>query len=383
LNLDAWSHHEPVRLRFGAGTLEHISEDAPAGGLLLVTSAGTTKRGLTARTRELLGGRIERVWDDVTPNPTIRSIESARGALGDAVFDGIIALGGGSVLDTAKTLSVLLARENRGVTLESHLVGKAPLAETRPLPMLAIPTTAGTGSEVTPFATVWDDVRKRKHSITTPHLHPRAAILDPELTLGLSEDVTRSSGLDALSHALESVWNRNATPFTLHHAVRAVSLILQNLPAAVRQGDAIEHRTRMLEASTLAGLAIARTRTAACHSISYPLTAHLGIPHGYACSFTLPAMLRYNAAEDDGRLEGICQAMGQVGVEGLARAIERLYKSVGAANIVRDLIPEREALTQFLDEMFTAERAGNNLRALDEDAVRWILNESAERILGI
>lgn len=378
-----WSHHEPVKIRFGAGSLNGLAEHVPAGKLLFVTTPGMTRRGVTERVEGLLEGKELVRFDEVGPNPTLRAVEKARHRLRGENIEGLVAVGGGSVLDTAKALSLLLVPANQDIPLATHLLEKRPLAQMRPLPLCAVATTAGTGSEVTPFGTLWDDEGKRKQSITSPHLHPETALLDPELTLELPRDVTLPSSLDALSHAMESVWNHNANPLTLLYARHAVRLILDHLPRVLEHPESLPERSRMLEGSLLAGLAIATTRTALAHSISYPLTAHYGLTHGYACSFTLPALLRYNAGDDDGRLTTLSKAVGYAGPEELARAIETLYAETGAVDTVKKVVHDKQRLLAHLDEMFTPERAGNNLRTPDTDAVRKILVESAEKVLDL
>ena len=173
--------------------------------------------------------------------------------------------------------------------------------------MTAIPTTSGTGAEVTPFATVWDHTNHKKHSLAGPHMYPRSALLDPSLTLSLPSEETLHTGLDATSHALESLWNHNRTPVSSVFAMRALSLIVDVLPSALEAPGDINHRSSMQEASLLAGLAISQTRTATAHAVSYPLTSHFDVPHGLACSFTLPVLLAANLPDlaSEGLDEGV------------------------------------------------------------------------------
>jgi alcohol dehydrogenase len=380
--MTSWTHHEPVRIRFRPGCLDDLPAHLPPEPILLVTTPGMTKRGITHRAQSLLEGRDVITRDTVDPNPSIASIEAARESLTEHEIKGIVAIGGGSVLDTAKSLALLLAPPNRNIPLDDHLVQGRPLRQESPLPLVAIPTTAGTGSEVTPFATVWDTQRKKKHSLTTAHMHPTTALLDPELTLGLPRNVALPSGLDALSHALESVWNHNATPITRLYATRALRLILENLPRVIQPDASLSERTHMLEGSLLAGLAIATTRTALAHSISYPLTAHHGLAHGYACSFTLPALLRYNAPEAPA-LQGLSRELGFKDEAGLAEHLEALYRETGASAEVQKAVPDSKTLHAHVDEMFDPQRAGNNARKPDRDAVKAILQESTQRVLRL
>src|SRR5690606_30104611 len=147
---------------------------------------------------------------------------------------------------------------------------------------------AGTGSEVTPFSTIWDGQGAKKYSVATPRLFPQKALLFPELTGTLPWDVTVCTGLDALSQCLESVWNRRATPLTSAIATDGIRKIFQALPELKQNLGHLPSRQLMMEASLFSGLCISQTRTAMAHAVSYPLTAHFGTPHGIACSFTLP-----------------------------------------------------------------------------------------------
>ena len=155
-----------------------------------------------------------------------------------------------------------------------------------------MPTTAGTGSEVTSWATVWDTQSGKKYSLSRPNLYPKHALVDPTLMIGKPRQLTISTGLDALSHALESLWNVNANPISAHHAVVAAREILAVLPQLVNDLQNLELRSRMAAAALSAGLAFSNTRTAIAHSISYPVTLHHDVVHGIACSFTLPMVLR-------------------------------------------------------------------------------------------
>lgn len=379
-----WTHHEPVEIRFGTGCLEELPGHVGdlKDPLLLVTTPGMTRRGVTHRVEGLLEEHEVILHDQVDPNPTLRAVEQARERYQDQGVQTILGIGGGSVLDTAKALSLMLVEANRDVTLEDHFYADRAFPETRPLPFVAVPTTAGTGSEVTPFGTLWDDENKKKQSITTEHLHPRTALLDPELTLDLPKSVTLPSALDALSHALESVWNHNATPITRLYAAHAARGILSHLVRVLEDPQSVEDRTVLLESSLLAGLAIATTRTALAHSISYPLTAHHDLTHGYACSFTLPALLRFNNETDDGRLQELAERVGFDDPDGLARAIETIYIGTGAAEAVEKTLGNKDVLIAHLDEMFNPQRAGNNMRKPEQKHVKDIL-EASGTIVGL
>ena len=289
---NTWSHFNPVRV--AAGRLDDLPHHVqPCRHILLVTSHGFTGRGVTARVQELLSSLRVTVFDEVRPNPDLENLDAATAGLRSAGIDGVVGLGGGSVLDSAKVLAVTLVDPLEGPL--DHVFRQGASHEwAGQLPMIAVPTTSGTGAEVTPFATVWDHTNHKKHSLTGPHMFPTSALLDASLTLSLPPEETLHTGLDATSHALESLWNHNRTPVSSAFAMRALSLVVDALPGALDAPGDITYRRHMQEASLLAGLAISQTRTAIAHAVSYPLTSHFGVPHGLACSFTLPSLLEAN-----------------------------------------------------------------------------------------
>lgn len=289
--MSAWSHFNPVSIHAGSGSLNTLPAHVGEGALLLVTTAGFTRRGLTARILDLLGAARVTVYDQVTPNPELDDLETVTTQFRGLGITQIIALGGGSVLDAAKVLAVTLpSEEDKPLTLT--LREGRPQQWQKKLPLIAIPTTSGTGAEVTPFATVWDKTTHKKHSVTGDLIYPDLALLDPELTLTLPYEETLYTGLDAISHALESLWNKNRTPISEAWAFQALTLANDALPKVLATPNDAAARETMQQASVLAGLAISQTRTAIAHSISYPLTSYFGVPHGLACSFTLPKICK-------------------------------------------------------------------------------------------
>jgi len=372
--LPSWAFHNPVRIRFGAGRLDDLAQLRDVERVLLVTTRGFTRRGITARVAELVGSQRLVVHDAVEPNPDLRDVEAIATELEGSEVSAIIALGGGSAMDTAKALSVSLGESGRGFSLRAHFEKKTPLPTSGALPIYAVPTTAGTGAEVTPFATIWERATETKHSLSGPSLFPHTAILDPELTLGLPEAETVASGLDALSQGLESIWNHNANPITIALATKTVRLALDALPRLLHEPRDIGLRTRMMEASLLSGLAISVTRTALAHSMSYPLTARYGLPHGVACSFMLPALLAYNASADDGRLARLATELGMEDWRELRDALRKLLLRVDMPKRLLAHLPNPADSFELVPQMLTPGRADNNLRAADHGNVREILD---------
>ncbi|RYY98251.1 MAG: iron-containing alcohol dehydrogenase, partial [Comamonadaceae bacterium] len=193
--------------------------------------------------------------------------------------------------------------------LQALAAGRA-FTPSRVKPLIAVPTTAGTGSEVTPWATVWDQAAQKKYSLHLPQTWPGIALIDPELMLSLPASVTLQSGLDALSHALEAIWNVNANPVSDTFAVAAVHDIFATLPALMGALDDVALRGRMALAALKAGMAFSNTRTALAHSISYEMTLRHGLPHGIACAFPLPLVLARAIGRDAARDAVLQQALG-------------------------------------------------------------------------
>lgn len=305
----SWSHYNPVRVDFGAGALRRIASHVGSeGNVLLVTTEGFVRRGQAGAIADSLGTARTTVYSGVTPNPQLDELDQATARFSGLEPVAIVALGGGSALDAGKTLSVTLP-SGESNPLDRRLRGGQPQAWQRAIPVIAIPTTSGTGAEVTPFATVWDDVHHRKHSVAGDLIFPAVAILDPELTLSLPPQETLHTALDAISHSLESLWNRNRTPLSESFSAQALRLAIDALPVVLANPADLQARARMQQASMLAGMAISQTRTAIAHSISYPLTSHFGVPHGLACSFTLPNIIdRYLAEQDEPNLAPLFMA---------------------------------------------------------------------------
>ena len=379
MNTASWSHYNPVRVIFRAGVLQHIADYVDATRVALVTTPGFRRRGIVDTISDALGSRLIAIVDDVKPNPGVDDLEIQSARLRAEHPDTLIALGGGSTIDTAKALARLLT-EAEGTSLMSLVREGAAATTAAAVPVVAIPTTAGTGAEVTPFGTVWDHAAKVKYSIAGQDLYPKLAILDPELTRELPAEITVASGLDAISHALESTWNRNATPVTLGLATKSLQLSMQSLAAATENPDNIEARAGMMQASMLAGLAISQSRTALAHSISYPLTANFNLPHGLACSFTLPALLTFNSEVDDGRLAHLARAVGYAGTDDLAVELTALFQRLGIGTILTRYLPDRSSILALSDQMFAPGRAENNLREATEDQVSALVTDSLDTL---
>ena len=312
--------------------------------------------------------------DEVQPNPDISNLQTTIDKYSFESYDLIIGFGGGSAIDTAKVISVGLKAASQNYKLVDLLEKKSLLEAIDPIDVCAIPTTSGTGSEVTPFATIWNHQRKRKSSMSDRILFPKYAIIDPELMLNMPDQIALSTGLDAINQAAESIWNKNATPITIIHATRALQLGIDALQKLMNENDkSIKMHINMAESSLLAGLAISQTRTSLCHSISYPITAHFGVPHGLACAFTMPAVAELNMLIDDGRLH---ELQHDLGVKNLPDFFSQLNCSLSVDIAVKKSVGSLSNLLRLKGEMLTPGRADNNLATVDESVIDNILVRS-------
>lgn len=372
-----WSYFNPTSVDFCSNSIDLIGSIIDFQRVVLITTPGFTKRGIVARVKMSLGDRLVMVSDNVKPNPDVEDIDATKELLRFVNPDCIMGLGGGSSLDTAKALACILPLP-QGTTLTDHFRKRSPLNCGKVLPIITIPTTAGTGAEVTPFATVWDFRKKKKYSLMGNNLFPVKTVLDPALTLDLPESITISSGLDAISHALESIWNKNANPVSIGLATQSLVISLKTLPELKKNLTVLENRASMMEASLLAGLAISQTRTALAHSISYPLTLAFDLPHGIACSFTLPTILRFNAESDDGRLKQLATHLGYTSIDEMAESLNDLLLELEMPQFFSAHIPDDKQALALTPDMLTPGRADNNLRSASVDDVYSIVRDACK-----
>nr|WP_314616794.1 iron-containing alcohol dehydrogenase PsrA [uncultured Pseudomonas sp.] len=303
--------HNPVDTRFGCASLLELDALTAGQQVALVIFPEARGLGLLARIQALLGERLAYIVEDVQPNPDVAQLRGTyerfwREAPG---CETVIAVGGGSAIDTAKAL--IVGTENGSFDeLLRGLSSAKPFVPARCKGLIAVPTTAGTGSEVTPWATIWDSANHKKYSLHLDCTWPKVAVIDPQLMLTVPAGVTVSTGLDALSHALESIWNINANPLSDSFAISAIGDILECLPKLRSDLANQELRARMALAALKAGMAFSNTKTALAHSISYEMTLRHGLPHGIACSFILPLVLGLAWGRDATRDRTLRQVFG-------------------------------------------------------------------------
>jgi alcohol dehydrogenase class IV len=312
--IPAFTIEQPTRIAFGEGRLEQLAHDVkglvgPRARVLLLADQGVARAGLVDHALQALAKRLMEVTvhADLAGEPRAAQVDEVAALARGAETQLVIGLGGGSALDLAKLAAAIAPGES---SVEAYALAARALP-TDPLPVICIPTTAGTGAEVTRTA-VFADAIGRKVWAWGDALRPRFALLDPKLSTSLPRAVTAFTGLDALVHGIEAATNRRGNAFTDAHALHAVRLVVAHLPAAVDRPDDVSARGGMLSAACLAGLAIDGAGTALAHALGHALGSASGMPHGRAVALSLRATLAWNAEGSPKRHRAVAGAMGLV-----------------------------------------------------------------------
>src|SRR5450759_485358 len=323
----------PTDIHFGCGILRTLPDRIRSLGgkkAFLVTDPGVSAAGITDRVGAILrDASVDfAVCDRVKPDSGSRLIDETTVELKSSGADVVVGIGGGSSLDPAKAVAALAT--NAGSALDYAGLNKV---SNRPLPMIAVPTTSGTGSEVTLWSVFTDDTRAVKVAIGGVLIYPSVALCDPELTLELPAALTAATGMDALAHAIECYTNNNCQPISGALAIEAIRLIGQHLRSAVLNGRDVRSRYGMMLASTMAGIAMNPTRLGLAHALAMPLGSwDLRVPHGVVLAVTLPYVMEFNYVAEPDRFVDVARALGE-SVDGLPR-LAATARAVGA---VRDL----------------------------------------------
>lgn len=371
---------------FGEGSLECLGRRASKLGrsALLVIGRGSVRRsGALDKAMKLLKGSGIRVtlYEGVEPDPSIQTVDEGSKVCRRESCDLVIGLGGGSVMDAAKMMAILA--KNPGSAREYQMKERA--IEQPGLPYIAIPTTSGTGSEGNRVSVLTNKEERIKKSVAHPYMVPHLAIVDPSLTLSLPPKLTAMTGIDALSHAIESYVSRRAQPFTEGIGLRAIKLIGENLPRAVEKGDDISARGSLAMASYLAGIAL-NAGAGAAHMLAHPLGALFGIAHGEAIALVLCEVMRRNLDYATEKFADIAMALGE-NTSGLSArsaaelavdAVSRLCQRIGLTRRLRDFHLKEEDFSEILKgvEKSTSHLKETNPCPITEELLLEILRAS-------
>ncbi len=372
--LPPFDHQPRTRLVFGVNSVGHAGElarELGARNVLLVTDPGIVAAGHVERVRRLLlAANLEVVlFDQVRENPTTRCVDECVAVARSGQIDAIIGLGGGSAMDTAKGCNFLFTNGGR---MQNYCgVGKAAKPM---LPLIAIPTTAGTGSECQSFALISDEQTHQKMACGDPKAAARIAILDPVLTLSQPARVTAATAIDAIAHAVETAVTRKRNALSLMYSHEAFKLCVTSLPQVLSRPNDLAARGRLLLGAAFAGTAIENSMLGAAHSAANPLTAHYGIVHGQAVGMMLPSVVRFNAQDPAARqayaelasaLEIACVSEGLD--QAVAALVARLEALLNAAQMPRSLAEcgvERSVIPTLAEEAALQWTAGFNPRSI-------------------
>lgn len=371
----------PTKVYFGQKVLENVGKETKILGkrALIVAGKGSARKtGLLQRVEKSLknAGVETFIFEGVEANPSVETINKGTKLAKEKKCEVIVGLGGGSPLDAAKGIAILSANPGSLVDYFGRNRIKKNL-----LPVVAIPTTAGAGSEVTPYAVFTHRENRciRKKIIADSSLFPKIVLADPELTLSLPASITADTGIDAFSHALESYLSNRSYPLSDILASEAMKLLFNYLPKAMENPKEINVRSHVLYASLLAGMAIAQTGTILIHAMSYRLTTDLGLSHGKACALLLPSVCQFNLKEGHSKLTLLAECLG-VNMENLTtkKAAEKVVTAIKdfihQLTLLQDLKIEKvkeQTIENFAQEIMQDKRklTSNPRQATLEDVI--------------
>ncbi len=365
-----WDFSMPVKIYFGNDKIKELPEIIQSFGYdkgVLVCSNTLKKNGVADKIVENCNGKIVAVFHDIRPNPTTDNVNECVKVLRENDAQFAVALGGGSPMDCCKA-ACAIAKGND--IIESYHTGNKPINKDEVIPMIAVATTSGTGSEITNISVLTDLNKNVKSTMNDPLMYPVAAVVDPKLTLSVPPQVTASTGLDVLAHALESFWSVLHQPICESCSVHATRLVFKYLYKAYCEPDNLEAREKMAEASIVAGVAFSNPRTAGSHACSFPLTNIYGVPHGEACAMTLDYFTRFNAKADGGRLDRFAKDCGFVSADAMADAITELKKKMGMALTLSDIGLKTEEEIEILTKMSMTPLMERNIVPLSYDDIK-------------
>jgi alcohol dehydrogenase class IV len=377
--------YSPTKIVVGLNSASLVAAEVKqfgGGRVLVVTDPGVVAADLIAPiASSLKSGKVDYViYDGVEPEPPSRVIDRGAEVFQSEGCDLVLGVGGGSSLDVAKGISILAV--NKGKILDYCGVDQVPL---NGAPMILMPTTAGTGSEVTRVLVLTDEEQNTKNVVFTPYALANAAIVDPSLTISLPPTVTADTGMDAMVHAIETYVSMNATVFSDILAEKAIQLIAAYLPVAWSKGSNTEARYNMSLAATVAGMAFGSGGLGAVHALAYPLGTEYHMTHGRTNAIMLPHVMRYNLAGSPEKYAWIAELMGQdtagysplEAAELAAVAIQELLDTIGVSCQIRDYgIPEADLPKLVAGGMKQARLFVPNPRDLKEEDVASIYKEA-------
>ncbi|RCW48214.1 MULTISPECIES: iron-containing alcohol dehydrogenase [unclassified Halanaerobium] len=311
----------PPEIQFGENSLEYLSALEGEKAVLVTGGSSMKKFGFLDRAEELLqgAGMETMIIDGVEPNPSVKTVYAGRDDMLDFKPDWVIAIGGGSALDAAKIMWVFY--EHPELKFED-IIEVASIPELRnKAKFIAVPSTSGTASEITAFSVITDTERKIKYPIVSPEIIPDAAVVDPEIPATMPPHITANTGMDVMAHAVESITSTNSSDYSAPLALKAIELVFNYLPRAFADGDDMEAREKMHNASTLAGMAFSNSSLGIVHSLAHKIGGEFHVTHGLANAILLPHVIEYNYEAAEEQFKTVEEYMG---IDSLADEVRKL-----------------------------------------------------------
>lgn len=321
----SFDYYMPTKICYRIGAAKEVADFIKESNVLIVSDPFLFKSGIAEKIGSSMKGKNVAYYSEIEPNPSCESVDKAAAVAREIKADCVIGLGGGSALDVAKIVACLV--DNEGSIYDYYAGGTRKLSS-RKSSLICIPTTAGTGSEVTNVGVYTNKKAGVKMPMVNDLFWADVAIIDPELTYTLPAPITASTGMDAFCHAIEAYWNKNSQPICDMNAMGALKNIIENIKMAYDDPSNKEARGMMLMSSLMAGIAFSQTRTTGIHALSFPLTTEFGANHGTACSVTLPAFIRISTQGAKEKMDCLAAYLGYDSVEALADAVEALMVSM-------------------------------------------------------
>ena len=369
-----WTFHLPTKIIFGSGQSASLSTMPELAGRRAVVVTDPVIGKLPAIQAGIEKLAPVAVFDGVQPNPTVANVDTLTALLHKEKAEAVIAIGGGSVIDCAKAAAFLAITEEASIRTY-HSEGKP--VDKKGLPLVTVPTTAGTGSEVTPIVVLDDEEKNIKAPLASPFLYPACAVVDPDLTLSVPLAVTAATALDALSHSIEGYWSKNHQPICDALAKESAKTIFENLPKVYDNlGDPMA-REQLSYSALIAGIAFHMPKNAIMHACSYPLSNRAGLTHGAACAFTMEASIRLNAPSMNGRMEEFATFCGFDKIDEMIAQITVLKKRGGLPCTLKDASIAPELVETLIQESFHPIMQNNPKEITPED-LREMYKEIAD-----
>jgi len=366
--MENWGFYMPTKIRFGWGQFQEIRQtvdDLDGKRIFLVTGQKFAKKsGLLDKLSDRLKGLTLEIFAEVEENPSIETVDRGAARCRESECELVIGLGGGSAMDAGKAMAML--QRNPGSIRE--YLDQERVCQTKGLPVIAVPTTSGTGSEVTRFSVITHKAKKAKPAIAAPQIFPDVALVDPELTMSMPLKVAASTGLDALCQAVEGFWSTQGNPVTRSLSFQAIKIAMENLESACLKKDK-ESVINMALASHLTGIEMSNIGNTSIHPLSYPITLDYGVSHGFACAIFLPAVIRFNAQAIEDRFRDLLPLLELPNVEAFADRVDFLLEKLKAPRRLSEVRVRAEDIPNIAKRGVGRSTAWNPRPMSEEDIV--------------